>query len=793
VLSTNPNVVMPPPESHRTVSAAEAELLRRWIKDGAEYTGHWAFEPPVRPALPETADRDWTRNAIDTFVLAELERGGLTPSAQTDKATLIRRVTLDLTGLPPTPEEVDAFLADDSEGAYEAVVDRLLASPRYGERMASKWLDLSRYGDTNGFHHDHHRTMWPWRDWVVKSYNENLPIDTFFTMQLARALLPDATREDILASGFNRNHNINDEGGALDAEYRVEAVADRVETTAAVFMALTFNCARCHDHKYDPFTQEDYYSLFAYFNSVEERGLYPSRPNLTAYPPNMLYGSPETEVALAEAQGRLDTMMQEADGPDASIAQEQAQWQEDLFASAGIRWTDATLTAAASSDGATLTEQPDGSVLATGTNPGKDSHTYTYRTDATGLRLLRLDALADPSMKNRIGRMASNGNAVMSGIEVTATSVADPTQTQTVSFGWAWASFEQPNGDFDIFNAVNSDGDGWAVGGHLNTDPRTALFVADEPFGYEGGTEVTVTLHYRSRYDNHSLGRVKLALATAESLDLAALFPTVTRDWFLAGAYPEADYNAAYGTDHGPESAPFVSPHYDFGQGKPRFGHQPGYADGIAHELPSVTAAFYLARSIFTPVERTINLSLGSDDGIRVYLNGEEVFANNTQRGVTPDSDQTAITLRPGENTLVLKIVNGGGAAGFYYKPTESAPSPGHYTPLAGVAPDDRRPALGARFTHDWRRSFSPGYRDLMVQADAVRAEIEALNAQRAPVLIMKELPQPTPTYILYRGEYSHPIMEDAETGEPVTPLTRRPPLPLDTALPEGAPNHRLG
>jgi mono/diheme cytochrome c family protein len=790
--SSNPNMVMPPPASHRKITPAQAELLRRWIAEGAEYTGHWAFQTPVQPDPPATADASWVRNAVDAFVLAELERHGLAPSPEADKATLIRRVTLDLTGLPPTPEEVDAFLADDSPEAYERVVDRLLASPRYGERMASVWLDLSRYGDTNGFHHDHHRTMWPWRDWVVKSYNENLPIDQFIIKQLAGDLLPNATREDVLASGFNRNHNINDEGGALDAEYRVEAVADRVETTAAVFMALTFNCARCHDHKYDPFTQEDYFSLFAYFNSVEERGLYGNNPNITAYPPSMMYGTPETEAAYRDARARLDALLAEAEGPDAGIADEQAQWQQALFDRAGVRWADTTLTAAVSSNGATLTEQPDGSVLATGANPANDSHTFTLRTDATGLRLLRLDALTDPSLGHRLGRM-SNGNAVVSGIEVTATSIADPSQTQTVAFGWAWASFEQPNGDFDIFNAVHGDGDGWAVGGHLDQDPRTALLVADAPFGYEGGTEVQVTLHYRSRYANHALGRVKLALGAADTVDLAALFPTVTRDWFLAGPYQEAGYDAAFDTAHGPESAAYVSPHLGFGEGKPRFTHQPGYADGVAHALQGVQSAFYLGRSIFSPVERTLQLSLGSDDGLRLYLNGEEVLSNRAQRGVSPDQDRATVTLRPGENTLVLKVVNGGGPGGFYYRAEPTPQSPGHYSPLALVPGGDRLPVLGQRFNDQWRRSYSPAYRALMEQAAVIEQEIAELDAQRAPVLIMKELPEPTPTYILYRGEYSHPITEDAETGEPVPPLTRRPPLELGADLPTGVPNNRLG
>jgi len=792
IISDNPDRIMPPPDSNLALTPDEIDLLTRWIDEGGEYdAGHWAFLPPTARPLPEVSDPQWCENEIDYFVLAQLEAQGLTPSPRADKATLIRRATLDLTGLPPTPEEVDAFLADQSPEAYEKVIDRLLASPRYGERMATVWLDMARYGDTNGFHHDHHRTMWPWRDWVVKSYNDNMPIDQFIVEQLAGDLLPNATREQVLASGFNRNHNINDEGGALDAEYRVEAVADRVETTASVFLALTFNCARCHDHKYDPFSQEDYYSLFAFFNSVEERGLYGANPNITAYPPSMMYGSPETEAKLADAQARLDTLMAKADGPDAGIAQEQAQWQQALFEDANIRWSDTTLTDATSSDGATLTEQPDGSVLATGANPANDTHTYTLRTDATGLRLLRLDALTDPSLGDRVGRM-SNGNAVMSGMEVVVTSIADPTQTKTLSFGWGWASFEQPNGDFDIFNAVSGDGDGWAMGGHLDNNPRTAMLVADEPFGYEGGSEVKVTLHYRSRYANHALGRVRLALASADTIDLATLFPTVTRDWFMAGPYQEEGYDAAYNTAHGPESAAFVSPHLGFGEGKPRFGHQPGYVDGTSHALQSVTGAFYVARSIFTPVERTLNLSLGSDDGIRIYLNGEEVYANNVQRGVTPDSDQTSITLRPGENTLVLKIINGGGQGGFFYRPTPVGVSPGHFAPLALVNPTDRRPELAQAYDHQWRQSFSPAYRELTQRAQVIRDEIAALSAQRAAVLIMKELPEPPATYILHRGEYDKPITEDHDTGEALAPLTRRPPPTLG-ALPEGAPENRLG
>ncbi len=227
---------------------------------------------PVRPALPEIHQPDWPKNPIDHFVLARLEREGLKPSAEADPRTLIRRVSFDLTGLPPTPAEVDAFLQDHSPNAYEKVVDRLLASPHYGERMAAKWLDAARYADTNGYQTDAERSMWRWRDWVIDAFNRNLPYDRFTVEQIAGDLLPGATRDQIIATGFNRNHRANGEGGIIPEEYAVEYVVDRVETTSTVWMGVTLGCARCHNHKFDPFTQKEFYQMFAYFNQVPERG-----------------------------------------------------------------------------------------------------------------------------------------------------------------------------------------------------------------------------------------------------------------------------------------------------------------------------------------------------------------------------------------------------------------------------------------------------------------------------------------------------------------------------------------
>lgn len=273
IAATEPEMRMPPPASGRTLSAKQIELLRRWVDEGAKWDTHWAYVAPKRPEPPRVANPAWPRNAIDSFILARLEREGLKPSPPADKVTLLRRVTLDLTGLPPTPAETDSFLKDTSPDAYEKRVDQLLGSPHYGERMAMEWLDLARYADTHGYHIDSHRDMWRWRDWVINAFNRNLPFDQFTIEQLAGDLLPGATVEQKIASGFNRNHMINFEGGAIPEEYQVEYVVDRVETTANAWMATTLGCARCHSHKYDPITQKEFYQFFAYFNTVPEEGL----------------------------------------------------------------------------------------------------------------------------------------------------------------------------------------------------------------------------------------------------------------------------------------------------------------------------------------------------------------------------------------------------------------------------------------------------------------------------------------------------------------------------------------
>ena len=323
IVATEPEDLMPPPKSGKTLTAEQIETIREWIKAGAVWEEHWAYTAPERPAPPEIQNPDWARNPIDQFVAARLEQEGLQPSPEADKTTLIRRASLDLTGLPPTPREVDAFLADESPESYERLVDRLLDSPAYGEHMAHYWMDAARYADSHGYHIDADRSMWKWRDWVIDAYNRNLPFDEFTIDQLAGDLVPNPTLEQKVASGYVRANMSTGEGGAIIDEYQAKYTFDRLETTSTIWLGVTMTCARCHTHKYDPITNKEYFELYAFFNNLDESVMDGNQPNPDPYIKLPTAEQSERQVWLKEqiasGQTELDAARPELDAAQARV------------------------------------------------------------------------------------------------------------------------------------------------------------------------------------------------------------------------------------------------------------------------------------------------------------------------------------------------------------------------------------------------------------------------------------------------------------------------------------------
>ena len=775
----DPDNQMPPPDSGLSLSADEKALIKRWIDEGAEYQPHWAWLSPPAPRRPETTKAGWARNELDGFILAELESKGLSPQPEADRETLARRVALDLTGLPPTPEELDRLLADEAPDAYERYVDRLLASPRFGERMAVAWLDVARYADTNGFHHDNIRTIWPYRNWVINAFNQNVPYDEFLVKQLAGDLLPEPSEQDLIATAFGRLHNINDEGGAIDDEYRVEAVADRIETVATALMGLTYTCARCHDHKYDPITQEDYFSLFAYFNSVDERGVYPNDfEQARAYPARLLYRPEELKERCVAKGEEVEAARAALSAAEPGLAAELAKYETTLRDERGVSWVQTLIVELSADDGVTLEAQPDGSVLASGAKPGSETHRLVFETLASDLRTLRLEALPDASNQGLIGR-SQNGNAVLSAVELVVRSLADPEQSKTVTWSRAWANHEQKNGDFDAENLVTTSGEGWALEGHGPKGPRELLLIADEAFGIEGGSRLELTLRYESPYAHHSIGRIRARFAQGEIR--GADLPLVMSDWWSVGPFHKDNkFDPTYDTAFGPESATKISRGAKFGKQSPK--HRPDIVDGKTVSLSGQRRAFYFLRSLRSPEARKVEYVGGSDDSIKVFLNGKEVLANKARRGVGLDQERVSLELQPGENILCVKIINDGGPGGFAGRIELDETAPGPYAPLAFL--DDRSEAMSRALLESWGKRRSPVYAPLLAKTKALEAELATLEMDSVPVLIMKELEKPVQAYVLERGRYD---MANKER-----PVTRKLPAVLAKAVPGEMPTNRL-
>ncbi len=481
--STDEDEVMPPPATKKPLSAAEQEVLTRWIAAGAEYRPHWAFVPPVQAPLPAVQRTDWARNPIDRFVLARLEHAGLQPSPPAERLALARRASLDLIGLPPTPEEAGAFAADTAPDAYDRYVDHLLAQPQYGERWARKWLDLARYADTNGFEKDRPRSLWPWRDWVIGALNADMPFDRFTILQLAGDLVPGAGQDGQIATGFNRNTMINEEGGIDPQEYRFYAMVDRVATLGKTWLGLTTGCAQCHTHKYDPLTQREYYQLMAFMDNAEE-------PLLHLQPADIVQRRAAADARIAT----LVAALPEQFPVDRAIA-----WLPDQAM---------TVTAVSTESGERAERQPDGTWRMAG--PAAERDVYTIAIDVDGAcDAVRLEALPRPDQPRGGPGRAASGNFVVSALRVEAGprgGALAPVKVESAS-----ADFSQTGYAVSAALAGDPKG-GWGVDGSPHMDEaRRAEFILKDGIDHAGGSRVVVRIEQRYG-GQHTLGRFRLTL-----------------------------------------------------------------------------------------------------------------------------------------------------------------------------------------------------------------------------------------------------------------------------------------
>jgi len=500
---------MPPAKSGKKLTPREVALLKKWIEQGAEWQGHWAFIPPVKTAPPAVADAKWVRNGIDAFILARLEKEGVKPSAEADPITLLRRLSFDLTGLPPTVEEVDAFVKDGAAG-YEKAVDRLLASPHYGERMALLWLDLVRFADSRGYHSDNPRNVGSYRDYVIKAFNTNMPFDRFTQEQLAGDLLPEPTLEMKVASGYNKLNLTTEEGGAQAREYEAKTAADRVRNASGVWMGATLGCAECHDHKFDPFTTKDFYRFASFFADIAEGAIGDGDKGV-------LVPTDAQAVELKKLEETIAALKKTLDTPTPELAAAQGSWEKRALIPAP--WTVLQPDSIQAKDGAKFLVEEDGSVIVSKPVP-KDIHTFTATVRMKGARGLRLEALTWPTLPKGGPGVSSVGNFLLTTLSVKS-------GDKTVALHRPVADFSQDK--YPIADVLDDKKEtGWAVLKGIGQD-HAAVFEFKEPFGTADGTPLAITLEYRSNQNDHLIGRFRLSVTADDNPAAAITVPAKVR------------------------------------------------------------------------------------------------------------------------------------------------------------------------------------------------------------------------------------------------------------------------
>jgi Protein of unknown function (DUF1553)/Protein of unknown function (DUF1549)/Planctomycete cytochrome C len=791
VTSQDPDEHMPPPKSGKKLTAAQIDLLCRWIQQGARWEPHWAYVAPVRPALPAVKDKPWPRNEIDRFVLAKLEAKGIHPSPPAPKPALIRRVTLDLTGLPPTPAQVDAFLADKSPGAYDKLVDRLLSSPGYGENMARDWLDAVRYADSHGYHIDSERSIWKYRDWVINAFNRNLPFDQFTVKQLAGDLLPKPTLNDEIASGYIRCNMSTGEGGAIEAEYHAKYTFDRVETTSTVWLGLTMTCARCHSHKYDPILQREYYSFYAIFNNLDETTMDGNIPNPR---PFIKVPSREQTERLAWLKSHLAAAQAKINGPAPDLDSAQQTWERS--------WRDRLVNAWSTPEplgvkplgthSPAFQILPDQSLLAT-TRSGTNGGCVVTLKPAPG-RLAALRLVTFPSGSSTAGSVSDVGQGPIALAEFDA-ELIPPTRTgargkdtktepEKLKFTRAVADAWQKGET--IGQAIDGKADtAWRLDSAAATAKHEAVFVLASPVAVPAGSTLRLQLHFGTSKANGAIDHFRLD-ACGDGLLPTLLHPPDFSPWQVVGPFKSPDAQAGFATVYPPEQAVDLKRSYPGVRGPVKWEKEAGFTDGRANllveDLHGVHGVRYLYRTLTLPAPRRIQVGLRADGLFKLWVNGRLALERNDTRQSAGEVLKTTVDLNGGENRFLAKIVTVQGAA--YFTFTKDLSGPDTLTPqVAAILALDEptSPRLQGPVRDYYRRTHSPQFRKLFATVDQWREEQVTVEHAIPTTLVAKELPKPQKTFLLIRGQYDRP----GERVWPGVPAILPP-------LPKGMPKNRL-
>ncbi len=829
---------MPPTDFNKTLTPEEIKAITQWIQEGAKWEEHWAFTTLNRPKPPDVKNRGWTRNAIDAFILSRLEAEGLTPAQEADKRNLIRRLSLDLTGLPPTREELYQFLQDDSPDAYEKLIDSFMAKPEYGEHMARFWLDIARYGDTHGLHLDNYREMWPYRDWVINAFNANMPFDQFTIEQLAGDLLPEPTLAQRIATGFNRCHVTTSEGGSIDEEYYVQYAVERTNTMATVWMGLTVGCAQCHDHKYDAITQKEFYQLYAYFNNITENAMDGNRKDS---PPVVKLPTPEQKEELAAVDAQIMKLDAQTKAPNPKVDATQIAWENTM-----PRWTILKPAEIDSHGSATLEVLEDNSILASGINPEQETYEVIAELPPGQWSAVRLEGITHESLpKGGIGR-SDNSNVILTDFalfigppaadsdESTTAESADTegettvntnTETETrklpvvdvnaqpenaptkdvnaedeaensdIIDAWvplqivqAWADHEQAMGENNlegiVANAIDDKPEtGWAL--DRRRENRQAIFLVAAPFGMEGG-RLKIRLKHEYDLRQKQFGRFRLALT-----DATTIYPIGSKitlgDWHAAGAFTAEHGNLAFYQVYEPETKGVNTGNTFEHNGKTiKWEKQSHWADEQVHnDIVGENSATYLFRNISSVTQQKALLYIGSNDALKLWMNGAELLAKNVQRDAAANQEQIQVELKPGNNTLLLKIVNYSGPSGFYFRiETDTPMLPANIVDIAGTARGERDESQQVQIRDYYRKNVTPDgeLEELFTELADVQQKRNTLEASFITTLVMQERTEPRGAYVLERGEYQH----KSEQVYPQTPAV----LPV---MATDAPVNRLG